>query len=140
METFQFEGKTFRSVPETAGCRGCAFQYLACETSSKAGRPDCASTRVIFVEVQQPAEPQQPAASGLTRLVPLREKTVHTLEETTSSDPQVSCWGVSLDGVPMIRLDTLTGAQQVQRLADAAFQAGRQKAFSDLLGFVEGQR
>ena len=140
METFQFEGKTFRSVPETAGCHGCAFRGRACNKSAMPGRPDCGSTGVIFVEVQQPAEPQQPAANGLTRLVPLRERAVHTLEETTVGDPQVACWGVSLDGVPMIRLDTLAGAQQVQRLADAAFQAGRQKAFSDLLGFVEGQR
>lgn len=89
---------------------------------------------------EQPAEPQQPAASGLTRIVALRKKALHTLEETTISDPQVAFWGISLDGVPMVRLDTLAGAQQVQRLADAAFQAGRQKAFSDLLGFVEGQR
>lgn len=107
--------------------------------------PDRASTwswrrcAAYCVKLEEP-QVQQPAASGLTRLVPLREKALHTLEETTISDLQVTCWGVSLDGVPMIRLDTLAGAQQVQRLADAAFQAGRQKAFSDLLGFVEGQR
>lgn len=88
---------------------------------------------------EQPVEPQQPAASGLTRLVPLRQKALHTLEETTISDPQVAFWGVSITGVPMVRLATLADAQLVQRLADAAFQAGRQKAFSDLADWVSAR-
>ena len=101
-------------------------------------RPDY--TLAVFVEVEIQAPTKAPAARSPARLVALREKAVHTLEETTISDPQVAFWGVSIDSVPMVRLDTLAGAQQVQLLADAAFQAGRQKAFSDLLGFVEGQR
>ena len=142
MDTFQFEGRVFEIRPQvpTEICEGCAFQDRGCGEEDIPGRPGCSDPDRIFIEVQQPAEPQQPTASYLARLIPLREKAPGVLEETTHDDRWATAWGVAIQGAPMVRLANLAAALQVIKLAEVSFQSGKQKAFADLADWVGGQR